>query len=317
MVPADLAGVIRCNITTGVRPTEGALVRVLELLAKENFQLLELCQDSELAANYAVKFHTLAAQSGWNDTALLAVFPLVDSRAAINLIDHDLVEELYLSTQPCKTPLSYNLVWIQDKTAFHATKGHFEYLVMPYGLMNAPAVFQVFINEIFKDLLSRYIIACFDGILIYSACYDDHIRHRGVEMDSSKGKPSRLQWTDQAHAAFVQLKKCFTTAPILRHPDPSRPFIVEVDASSCRIGRCFPNDGNPGKMYPCAYFSRKLTPAEVNYDVGIRELLSIKVALEEWQHWLEGSCHPFLVLTDHRNLENLRNARRLNPCHGG
>ncbi|KAK3540332.1 hypothetical protein QTP70_029574, partial [Hemibagrus guttatus] len=244
---------------------------------------------------------------------------LVDSRAAINLIDHDLVEELYLSTQPCKTPLSYNLVWIQDKTAFHATKGHFEYLVMPYGLMNAPAVFQVFINEIFKDLLSRYIIACFDvipGVRKFRfICNYSSIANPLTSL--LQGKPSRLQWTDQAHAAFVQLKKCFTTAPILRHPDPSRPFIVEVDASSCRIGRCFPNDGNPGKMYPCAYFSQKLTPAEVNYDVGIRELLSIKVALEEWQHWLEGSCHPFLVLTDHRNLENLRNARRLNPCHGG
>ncbi|KAK3536385.1 hypothetical protein QTP86_008852 [Hemibagrus guttatus] len=47
-----------------------------------------------------------------------------------------------------------------------------------------------------------------------------------------RGKPKRLVWTDQARAAFQQLKDCFTTAPILRHPDPDLSFVVEVDASS-------------------------------------------------------------------------------------
>ncbi|KAK3547882.1 hypothetical protein QTP70_000339 [Hemibagrus guttatus] len=60
-------------------------------------------------------------------------------------------------------------------------------------------------------------------------------------------------------------------------------------------------------------FLGKLTSAEVNYDVGNRELLAIKAALEEWHHWLEGAHHPFQVLTDHRNLEYLRGAKRLNP----
>ncbi|KAK3524938.1 hypothetical protein QTP86_011483 [Hemibagrus guttatus] len=53
--------------------------------------------------------------------------------------------------------------------------------------------------------------------------------------------------------------------------------------------------------------------AEANYDVGNWELLSIKAVLEEWRHWLEGARHPFLVLTDHCNLEYLRSAKCLNP----
>ena len=36
------------------------------------------------------------------------------------------------------------------------------------------------------------------------------------------------------------------------------------------------------------HFSRKLSPAECNYDVGNRELLAVKLALEDWRHWLEG-----------------------------
>ncbi len=52
---------------------------------------------------------------------------------------------------------------------------------------------------------------------------------------------------------------------------------------------------------------------EQNYDVGNRELLAMKLALEEWRHWLEGATRPFIVLTDHKNLEYLRSAKRLNP----
>lgn len=42
-------------------------------------------------------------------------------------------------------------------------------------------------------------------------------------------------------------------------------------------------------------------------------LLAIKLALEEWRHWLEGAQHPFTVITDHKNLEYLYSAKRLNP----
>ncbi|KAK3546630.1 hypothetical protein QTP70_031435 [Hemibagrus guttatus] len=129
-----------------------------------------------------------------------------------------------------------------------------------------------------------------------------------------QGKPKRLSWSDQAQSAFVKLKDSFTTAPILSHTDPDLPFVVEVDASSSGIRAVlFQWHGVPVKLHPCAFFSRKLTAAEANYNVGNRELLSIKAALEEWRHWLEGARHPFLVLTDHRNLEYLRSAKHLNP----
>ncbi len=60
------------------------------------------------------------------------------------------------------------------------------------------------------------------------------------------------------------------------------------------------------------FFSHRLTPAEHNYDVGNRELLGIRLALGEWRHWLEGASVPFIVWTDHSNLEYIRSAKRLN-----
>ncbi len=89
---------------------------------------------------------------------------------------------------------------------------------------------------------------------------------------------------------------------------------MEVDASNTGIGAILSQrQGNPPKLFPCAVYSRKLNSAEQNYDVGDRELLAMKAALEEWRHWLEGAKLPFVVLTDHRNLEYLRSAKRLNP----
>ena len=49
-----------------------------------------------------------------------------------------------------------------------------------------------------------------------------------------------------------------------------------------------------------------------NYDIGNREILDVKLALEEWRHWLEGAKVPFIVWTDHKNLQYLQTAKRLN-----
>uniref|UniRef100_A0A8D0CYT6 Gypsy retrotransposon integrase-like protein 1 n=1 Tax=Sander lucioperca TaxID=283035 RepID=A0A8D0CYT6_SANLU len=120
------------------------------------------------------------------------------------------------------------------------------------------------------------------------------------KLTSSK---SRFVWSPQADSAFQVLKERFVTAP----------FVVEVDASNVGLGAILSQRlSTDGKLHPCAFLSRKLSPAERNYDVGNRELLAVKVALEEWRHWLEGAEHPFLVWTDHKNLEYLRSAKCLN-----
>ncbi|KAL0170290.1 hypothetical protein M9458_034886, partial [Cirrhinus mrigala] len=76
---------------------------------------------------------------------------------------------------------AYNLIRIKEgdewKTAFLTTRGHYEYQVMPYGLANAPAIFQSFINEILKDFMNKFVIAYIDDILIFSKSEAEHITH--------------------------------------------------------------------------------------------------------------------------------------------
>lgn len=86
----------------------------------------------------------------------------------------------------------------------------------------------------------------------------------------------------------------------LSYPDPQRWFVLEVDASDAGAGAVLSQqDGPEDKLRPCAYFSHRLSPDEMNYSVDDRELLVIKLALEERRNWLEGVTHPFIVWTNH------------------
>lgn len=100
------------------------------------------------------------------------------------------------------------------------------------------------------------------------------------------------------------------SAPVLSLPDPAAQFIVEVDASDVGVGAVLSQrSAVDGKVHPCAFFSHHLSPAERNYDIGNLELLAVRLALGEWRHCLEGAEQPFLVWTDHKNLEYVRSAK--------
>ena len=65
----------------------------------------------------------------------------------------------------------------EQKTAFLTRYGLFEYLVMPFGLCNAPGTFQAFINETLRDFLDVFCTAYLDDILVYSSTERDHVHH--------------------------------------------------------------------------------------------------------------------------------------------
>ena len=293
---------------------------------------------------------------------------------------------------------AYHLVRIREgdewKTGFNTPSGHYEYLVMPFGLCNAPGVFQGMINDVLRNFLNKFVFVYLDDILIFSPDEETHIQHvrqvlqkllenqlyckaekcefhvktvsflgyivtaNHVQMDPVKVSavedwptPTNrkqiqqflgfanfyrrfirnvstiaaplhaltsshvvFKWNTEAEKAFQRLKTLFTTAPILTVPDPQRQFIVEVDASNEGVGAVLSQrSAQDNKLHPCAFLSRKLTDAERNYDVGNKELLAVKIALEDWRHWLEGAEQPFIVWTDHKNLEFIRKSKRLNP----
>ena len=124
--------------------------------------------------------------------------PLIDS-AFVPLRDASVFSKLDLRN-------AYHLVRVHPgdewKTAFNTPLGHFEYQVMPFGLSNAPAVFQALVNDVLRDMLNRFVFVYIDDILIYSQNPVEHEQH--VRQVLQRLMENRL---------FVKAEKCVFHAP--------------------------------------------------------------------------------------------------------
>ncbi len=104
---------------------------------------------------------------------------------------------------------AYNLIRIREgderKTAFVTPTGHYEYLVMPYGLVNAPSVFQGYINEVFREYLHRFVLVYIDDILVYSWNEAEHRQHVSEVLQ-------RLR----EHQLYLKAEKCTFHQPSIQ-----------------------------------------------------------------------------------------------------
>ena len=115
-------------------------------------------------------------------------------------------------------------------------------------------------------------------------------------------KDKTFEWTTECQRSFDELKKRFTEEPVLTMPDHSRPFQIEADASKYASGAVLTQTDINGDRHPVAFISKTFSPTERNYEIYDRELLAIIRALEEWRHYIQGSPHTTIVLSDHKNL---------------
>jgi hypothetical protein len=125
-------------------------------------------------------------------------------------------------------------------------------------------------------------------------------------------KDTPFHWDNDCQKAFDTLKQQFITAPILKWFDEGKEIIIETDASDFVVAAILSQRDSEGVLHPIAYFSKKMSVEECNYEIYDKELLAIIRAFEEWRPELEGSKYPITVITDHRNLEYFMTTKQLN-----
>ncbi|SPC64434.1 related to pol protein [Ustilago sp. UG-2017b] len=325
----------------------------------------------------------------------------VKNRAPLPLIEEQLflLREARIYTK-LDLRAAYNLIRIAKgdewKTAFGTQLGLYEYLVMPFGLANAPAHFQSFINDIFRDIIGVYVVVYLDDFLIFSNTEESHVKHvtevltrlrsnrlfaklskcefhtktveflgyiikpTGIEMDPEKvrtvkewpmpesihdiqrflgfanfyrrfiahfariakpltalvkptGRFKKFELPEEAQQAFHQLIQAFTSAGVLQHFDYHLPTRLETDASDFAIAGVLKQE-HEERWHPVAFYSRKMSSAERNYEIHDKELLAVVACLTQWRHMLAGLPNQLVILTDHEALKYFKSQRRITGC---
>jgi hypothetical protein len=134
-------------------------------------------------------------------------------------------------------------------------------------------------------------------------------------------KDTVWHWDADQQKAFDELKTRMCTSPVLTQPDFDKRFFLQTDASAYGVGAVLSQEGEltpslakrqKPTLHPISYYSATFTPTEHNYDIYERELLAIMKSLAHWCPYLGWTKHPFLILTDHANLQYWKSPKNLN-----
>ena len=124
-----------------------------------------------------------------------------------------------------------------------------------------------------------------------------------------KGQPSKVEWGDAQEKAYQTIKILLTSDPILRLPDPEKPFVLRTDASDYGIGAVLMQE-HEGKLFPICYASKKLSDTELNYSTIEKECLAVVWGIKRFHMYLYGV--RFVLQMDHEPLKYMNSAKFTN-----
>nr|GEV99044.1 reverse transcriptase domain-containing protein [Tanacetum cinerariifolium] len=259
----------------------------------------------------------------------------------------DLFDQLQGSSVYSKIDLrsSYHQLRVQEedilKTAFRTRYGHYEFQVMPFGLINAPAVFMDLMNRVCRPYLDKFVIVFIDDIVIYLKDEKEHEEHLKAILELLK--------KEELYAKF---SKCEFWIPKVQflgrvidsqgiHADPAkiesvkdwaspkspteirqflglagyyRRFIEGFSKIAKPMTKLTQNKGLGVVLMQrekvISYASPQLKIHEENYTTHDLELGAVLFALKIWRHYLYGT--KCTVFTDHKSLQHILDHKELN-----
>ncbi|KAI3815829.1 hypothetical protein L1987_15512 [Smallanthus sonchifolius] len=197
------------------------------------------------------------------------------------------------------------------KNAFRNRYSHYEFLVLSFGLTNAPATFMDLMKRICKPFLEKFVIVLIDDNLIYSRSQEEDIKHLKIILETLRKErlyakfskcefwkqeveflghvvnecgiqvdPTvKFEWSTKQEEAFNILKD--SHASILALPEGNNDFVIYCDASQTGLGCVLMQQDKV-----ISYASLQLKVHEKNYTTHDLELGSIVFALKIWRHYL-------------------------------
>ena len=280
-------------------------------------------------------------------------------------------------------PLSQDSI---PKTAFNVPQGHYEFVRLPFGLINAPATFQRAMQSCLSGLNWEIALCFLDDIIVFSNSFDQHLERlkavfarlvkfnlklkpskceflkdevkylghvvsaRGISTDPAKIKAiqawespktptqvrsflglaqyyrrfvkdfskiaaplhesiihgsKKIKWGKEQEEAFLRLKDALSKPPVMAHPDFSKPFIIDVDASDVGVGAVLSQLHDDSKERVVAYQSYKFKPAERKWSTTEREFFGLVTSCRLFKSYIYG--RRFTMRTDHQALLGIIN----------
>ena len=132
-------------------------------------------------------------------------------------------------------------------------------------------------------------------------------------------------WGQLEQSTFKTLWQRVCDEPVLQQPNFNKQFYLQTDTSAYRLEAVLSQEGGTSHshhqtpstkpvLHPVAYYSAIFTPTERNYDIYERELLAVMKSLSHWRPYLGWTKEPFIIWTNHANLQYWKSPRNLNCC---
>ncbi|KAM2674507.1 hypothetical protein EV2_015688 [Malus domestica] len=238
----------------------------------------------------------------------------------------------------------YNQIFIAEvdvhKTVFRClgALGTYEWVVMPFGLKNAGAIYHRAMSTIFHDLIGTIVEVYIDDVVAFIRMRQHNLKmnpakcafgvsagnflgffvhHRGIEVDENKAHAiisapppttkkqlqslldsDKFEWTDEHQAAFTQIKVSLTTPPVLVPPRRGKPLKLYISAAEESIGCLLAQDNDAGQEQAIFYLSRNLNQPEINYSAVEKLCLAVFFAASKLRHYMLPSVTQVIAQTN-------------------
>ncbi|KAJ8333963.1 hypothetical protein SKAU_G00412820 [Synaphobranchus kaupii] len=216
----------------------------------------------------------------------------------------------------------------KEKTAFICPLGFYQFERMPQGITGAPATFQRLMERAVGDMNLLQCLVYLDDLIVFGRTLEEHekrlfkvldrLEECGLKLSIDKCQFCQPQVKYVGHIVSEagiatdpeKIIRCLTHAPVLAFADPTRPYVLHVDASLNGLGAVL-NQEYPEGLRPVAFASRKLSQSEKNYPIHQLQFLALKWAVvDKFQDYLYGA--RFSVRTDNNPLTYVLSTAKLN-----